>query len=111
MPRPRKCRWISCKPNSYYFKPRGIPLPFLEEINLTMDEFEAIRLADLNDLYQEEAAKKMKISRSTFTRLIESAHKKIAEAIVKGKALKIEGGVFKMSGIREYKSRNQGKEQ
>ena len=82
----------------------------LEEINLAMDEFEAIRLADLNGLYQEEAAKKMKISRPTFTRLIESAHKKIAEAIVKAKALKIEGGVYKMSGIRKCKRLDQGKE-
>ena len=75
----------------------------LEEINLAMDEFEAIRLADLNGLYQEEAAKKMKISRPTFTRLIGSAHKKIAEALVNAKALKIEGGVYKMSEMKKFK--------
>jgi uncharacterized protein len=103
MPRPRKCRWIGCKPNSYYFKPRGIPMMLLEEINLTLDEFEAIRLADLDGLYQEEASQKMKISRPTFTRLIESAHKKIAEAIVKAKALKIDGGVYKMLGMKKFK--------
>jgi len=68
----------------------------LEEVNLTLDEFEAIRLADLEGLYQEEAAKKMGVSRQTFGNIIDSAHKKIAEAIVKAKALKIEGGVIKI---------------
>jgi uncharacterized protein len=103
MPRPKRCRFIGCKPCSNYFKPRGIPLFELEEINITLDEFEAIRLADLEGLYQEKAAKKMNISRPTFTRLIESAHKKIADAIVKGKALKIDGGVYKMANLRKFK--------
>ena len=64
----------------------------LEEVNLTLDELEAIRLADLTELYQEDAAKKMNISRQTFGNIINSAHKKIADALLNAKALKIEGG-------------------
>ena len=64
----------------------------LEEVNLTLDELEAIRLADLSELYQEDAAKKMNISRQTFGNIINSAHKKIADALLNAKALKIEGG-------------------
>jgi len=75
-----------------YFKPRGIPLSALEEVVLGLDEMEAVRLADGEGLYQEQAAEKMGISRQTFGRIIESAHKKIAEALVAGKALRIEGG-------------------
>lgn len=62
----------------------------LEEIVITMDELEAIRLADYERLYQEDAAIKMKISRQTFGRILQDAHKKIAECLIKGKALKIE---------------------
>jgi len=64
----------------------------LEEVNLTLDELEAICLADLSELYQEDAAKKMNISRQTFGNIINSAHKKIADALLNAKALKIEGG-------------------
>ena len=64
----------------------------LEEIVLNLDEFEAIRLADYEQLYQEEAAVKMNISRQTFGRIIEAAHKKIADVLLNGKALKIEDG-------------------
>jgi predicted DNA-binding protein (UPF0251 family) len=74
----------------------------LEEITLTIDEFEAIRLADLENLYQQQAADKMKISRPTFGRIIESAHKKVAEALVRGKALKIEGGDFEIAETRKF---------
>ncbi len=95
MPRPCRCRRIRCKPDTNYFKPRGIPLDALEEINLTLDELEAIRLADLEELYQEDAAKKMNISRQTFGNIINSAHRKIADALLNAKALKIEGGVVK----------------
>ena len=91
MPRPFKCRRICGTPETDYFKPRGIPLSDLQEVGLTIDEFEALRLADLEELYQEDAAKKMDISRQTFGNIIATAHKKIADAIVNGKALKIEG--------------------
>ena len=94
MPRPFKCRRVFGTPGVDYFKPRGIPLSVLQEVGLTLDEFEAIRLADLEGLYQEDAAKKMNISRQTFGNTITAAHKKIADAIVNGKALKISGGVY-----------------
>jgi len=96
MPRPCRCRRIGRRPGKDYFKPRGIPLEALEEITLQLDEFEAVRLADLEGLYQEEAAKKMGISRQTFGNIIEAAHKKIADAIVNSKAIKIEGGEVKV---------------
>jgi len=64
----------------------------LEEVVLGLDEFEAVRLADYEQLYQEEAAARMNISRQTFGRIIEAAHKKIADVLINGKALKIEGG-------------------
>ncbi len=96
MPRPFRLRRVCCRPDANYFKPRGIPIDALEEVNLTMDELEAIRLADLEEMYQEDAAKKMDISRQTFGNIIASAHKKIADTLVNSKALKIEGGVIKM---------------
>ncbi len=83
---------MGCVPDKNYFKPKGIPALLLEEIVLSLDEFEAIRLADYEGLYQEEAAKKMDISRQTFGRIIDVAHKKIADVLLNGKALKIEGG-------------------
>ncbi|MGD0022612.1 MAG: DUF134 domain-containing protein [Smithellaceae bacterium] len=92
MPRPKCHRNICGMPDKNYFKPRGIPTVDLEEIVLNLDEFEAIRLADYEQLYQEEAAVKMNISRQTFGRIIEAAHKKIADVLLNGKALKIEGG-------------------
>lgn len=98
MPRPCRCRRIRCNPDSNYFKPRGIPIDMLEEINLTLDELETVRLADLEGLYQEDAAKKMDISRQTFGNIVNSAHKKIADALLNGKALKIEGGPVKKAG-------------
>lgn len=102
MSRPRHCRRVGSLPESNYFKPRGIPLSALEEVILTVDEFEAIRLADLEGLYQEQAAVRMGVSRQTFGRIVESAHKKVAEALVKGKALKIEGGEFELATMRRF---------
>jgi len=95
MVRPRLCRRVRFQPDVTYFKPRGIPLRHLEETILNVEEFEAVRLKDLEGLEQEEAAKKMKISQPTFHRLVLSARKKIADAIVNGKAIRIEGGNFK----------------
>ena len=92
MPRPKCCRHVCGVPDKNYFKPRGIPASDLEEVVLSLDEYEAIRLADYEQLYQEEAAARMNISRQTFGRIIEAAHKKIADVLMNGKALKIEGG-------------------
>jgi predicted DNA-binding protein (UPF0251 family) len=90
MSRPKKERCIRCKPNALYFKPRGIPLIQLEEVGLSLDELEAIRLADYEGLYHEQAAEKMKISRPTFGRILGEARRKLAETLVEGKALRIE---------------------
>jgi predicted DNA-binding protein (UPF0251 family) len=92
MPRPKCLRNVCGIPDKNYFKPRGIPASDLEEVTLNLDEYEAIRLADYEQLYQEEAAARMNISRQTFGRIIEVAHKKIADVLMNGKALKIEGG-------------------
>lgn len=89
MPRPIKPRKIRFNPQVTYFKPRAIPLSSLKEIDLTADELEAIRLHDLGDCNQTKCAQKMKISPSTFQRILSSAHKKIADALIKGKAIKI----------------------
>ena len=99
MARPKRCRLVGCDPGARYFKPRGIPMGDLEDVTVTVDELEAIRLADLEGLYQEEAAKKMDVSRQTFGRIVETAHRKIAEALVNGKALKIEGGEIEMTTL------------
>jgi uncharacterized protein len=103
MVRPRNCRRVSLMPQSRYFKPRGIPLSELEEVILTVDEFEAIRLADHEGLYQEQAAEKMNVSRQTFGRIIESGHRKVSEALVQGKALKIEGGQCEVTLMRRFR--------
>ncbi|SEM01394.1 Predicted DNA-binding protein, UPF0251 family [Syntrophus gentianae] len=90
MTRPKKSRCIACNPHSLYFKPRGIPLADLEESVLHMDELEALRLADVEGLYHEEAALHMKVSRATFGRVLSEARHKVAEAILQGRALRIE---------------------
>ncbi len=89
MPRPIKPRKIKFEPGATYFKPRAVPLSTLKEVNLSVDEIETVRLHDLEDCNQARCAKKMKISSSTFQRILTSAHKKIAEALIKGKAIKI----------------------
>ncbi len=91
MARPKMCRRVDCGPDRHYFKPRGIPSSELEEVVLHIDEYESIRLADWLGLYHEEAAARMNVSRQTFGRILESARKKTADAILHGKALRIEG--------------------
>jgi predicted DNA-binding protein (UPF0251 family) len=97
---------VSGEPASKFFKPRGIPLAELEAVTMTMDEFEAVRLADLEGLYQEDAAQRMAVSRPTFGRIVESAHKKIADALVHGKALEIKGGEIEMVNQRQFLCRD-----
>ena len=89
MPRPRLCRKIMFDPNVTYFKPQGVPMRFLEVVELTTEEAEALRLKNIKDLKQEEAAKKMNTSQSTFQRILSSAYKKITKALIEGKAIKI----------------------
>jgi predicted DNA-binding protein (UPF0251 family) len=102
MPRPRRCRNVSQLPPSDYFKPRGIPLSHLSEVVLTIDELEALRLGDLVGLYQEQAASNMEVSRQTFGRIITSARKKVAEALVSGKAVRIDGGEFRTPTLPSF---------
>ncbi len=90
MPRPFCKRFVGWQPNVALFKPAGIPAGELELVVLSLDEVEALRLADLNGQYQEAAADQMKISRATFARIVESARRKVADALVHGKALQIQ---------------------
>jgi uncharacterized protein len=100
MSRPIKCRRIAALPNVTYFKPAGIPMRELEEVNLSFEEAEAIRLKDLEGLEQEPAAEQMNISRPTFQRILTSARRKIADVLLNGKAIRIEGGNFEISSRR-----------
>lgn len=90
MPRPRMRRKICFKPKTIYFKPQGIPISELVEIILTGEEAEALKLKDYNELDQTEAAEKMNTSQSTFQRILSSGRKKISQAIIEGKALRID---------------------
>jgi len=92
MPRPLCTRRVGRMPEVTYFKPACVPLRQLDENVVTLDELESLRLADLQGLYQEEAAQTMKISRPTFARIVESARRKVADALIHGKALRLEGG-------------------
>ena len=89
MPRPKLCRRIEFNPEITYFKPQGIPMRDLEFVELTHEEIESYRLRHLNDLDQQAAAEKMNTSISTYQRILNSANKKIAEALINGKAIKI----------------------
>ena len=95
MARPEKNRQVLTPPSFNNFKPSGLRLTDIQPVLLTLDEYEALRLADYDRLEHSEAAKKMNISQPTFHRLVLSARKKIADAIINGKAIKIEGGNFK----------------
>jgi predicted DNA-binding protein (UPF0251 family) len=89
MVRPCLCKRINFNPKVRYFKPQGIPLRDLEEIELTLEELEALRLKNMQGLEQTEASVKMKTSQSTFQRILASAYKKITKALIEGKAIKI----------------------
>ena len=90
MPRPYCKRFVGWQPHVALFRPAGIPAEKLETAVLSLEEIEALRLADLNGQYQEAAAEHMQISRATFARIVESARRKVADAIIHGKALRIQ---------------------
>lgn len=90
--RPKKIRWVRCEPGERCFRPLCKPLKKLEGVILTIDEFEAVRLSSLEGLTQEQVARQMKVHRSTVSRILESAHRKIADGLVNIKAIRIEGG-------------------
>jgi len=96
LPRPRKCRMVDAKPGVWLFKPQGIPARLLDEVYLPIEGYEALRLADLEGLRQNEAAAKMKVSRQTFGRILAEARRAVAEALIHGLALRIEGGDYRM---------------
>jgi len=102
VPRPRRCRRVGLRPDLTYFKPAGVPVAGLEESVLTVDGFEAIRLKDLEALEQEAAAGRMGVSQPTFHRILRAARKAIADAVVNGKAIRIEGGVVRVAGTRRF---------
>mgnify|MGYP000446600990 CR=1 FL=1 len=94
MPNRRRYRRIEGPPRIEGYKPFGVPLRELESVVMSIEEYEALRLADYENLTQEEAAKKMNISRPTFTRLYDKARKNVAKAFVEGKTILIRGGTF-----------------
>ncbi len=94
MARPRKCRLVETGPKVDFFKPRGVPLRELAEVTLSVEGLEALRLAELEGLEQEEAARRMNVSRQTFGRVLSSARRAVAQAVVLGQALRIEGGDY-----------------
>ena len=107
MPRPIKLRRIWFEPGITYFKPPGVPIGDLEEIIITRVELESLRLSDLENLSQEEASRKMDVSQPTFSRILDDARRKIADALTNGEAIRIEGGKFVMGrrgmGRRRYR--------
>lgn len=97
MPRPKKCRMIDAPPGVWLFKPQGIPARELAEVRLSLEGFEAIRLTDIDGLTQDEAAGRMAVSRQTFGRVLADARRAVAEAIVNGLSLRIDGGNYRLA--------------
>jgi len=99
--RPKKYRIVRLDPKISQFSPRGKPgRP--DETNLTMDEYESVRLADFMGLSQKEAAQSMHISQQTFSRILKRAHKTIADGIITGKIIKIQGGYYVLSSRVDF---------
>lgn len=102
MPRPKRSRRVCFPPGMTYFKPAGVPAAALKESVLTVDGFEAVRLKDLEGLEQEAAAERMGVSQPTFHRILHAARQAIADAVVNGKAIRIDGGAFRVAGTRRF---------
>jgi len=92
-----------------FFKPAGVPMGSLEMVTLALEEVEAIRLKDIEDLHQEDCAQRMGVSRATFHQVLKSARGKLADAILNGKAIRVEGGAFAFPGAR-FRCRRDGSE-
>ena len=103
--RPKKERWVRCEPGERCFRPKCTPLKDLEGVILTGDEFEALRLAHLEGRNQEGVAKLMKVHRSTVSRMLASANKKVADALVNIKAIRIEGGCCRVVPPKKKKKK------
>ncbi len=102
MSRPPKCRRVEFMPAKTFFKPAGVPVSELEEVRMSVEELEAVRLKDLLGLEQEACAEKMGISRPTYHRILSAARSKVAEALVEGKAIRVEGGNYEVI-MRRFK--------
>ena len=100
MVRPTKLRNVEFFPEGTYFIPSGKPKCEIEEINLKVEELEALRLKDIEDLKQEECAEKMEVSRQTFQNILNSARKKVALALTEGNAIRICDGNYKTSSCQ-----------
>lgn len=98
-------RRVNSLPSVTYFKPAGVPINHLQEVRLSVEEAEAIRLKDMEGLEQEKCAEKMHVSRTTFSRMLDSARQKIADALLNGKAIRIEGGNYEMA-VRHFRCGN-----
>ena len=101
MSRPRKCRKVCCLPDSNLFGPLGAKVTMNEAITMTVEEYETIRLIDLDNLTQEECSQRMAVARTTVQKIYGDARKKIAESLVNGSRLKIEGGDYKLCDADE----------
>lgn len=104
MSRPFKCRRVAYMPEVTYFKPAGVPLRVLDEIRLSIEEAEALRLKDIESLEQEQCAERMSVSRPTFQRILKAARIKVANALLRGKAIRIEGGNYEIAMHRFRRS-------
>ena len=96
MPRPMKWRRVCCLPESNKFGPLDLTLDDQDYVNMTVDEYETIRLIDLEGFTQEECAKQMNIARTTVQGIYIEARRKLAESLVNGKALIIKGGEYRL---------------
>lgn len=99
MPRPPKPRRIGFLPDVKYFKPAGVPLRDLEEVLITVDELESLRLKDMERLDQQACAERMGVAQSTFQRILTKARVKLTRAVVEGRAIRIEGGSFTIKSV------------
>ena len=109
MGRPKKVKTVGNEPSVVYFKPANVRLNQLQQVELNIEEIEAIRLSDVEDLKQKESAKLMDIHQSTFQRTLKNARQKLADAIIHGKSIKIQGGNFKMVEQSRGFGRGQGR--
>ncbi len=109
MPRPIKLRQVTAIPAVTLFKPAGVPLATIDVVTLSLEEMESIRLKDMEGRHQEDCARQMGISRATFHTILKSAHQKIADALLNGKAIQVEGGLFALPGGR-FRCRRDGME-
>ena len=107
MPRPKKPRFVSGYPTIIAFVPQGMPVT--GEVFLSVEELEAIRLTDFEQLDQETAAKMMEVSRQTYGRILSNARSVVGEALVTGKALKVGGGTYQMRGMYRRQRRRGGR--